>query len=428
MYYFYVALFYLLLPLLLVLRYFKGLKWRTFNMRCNESLGFYAQKHAQGVVWLHAASLGEVEAAHVLIEYLRKNYPYKVLVTTGTEPGYDRVRALQGDQVDHVYLPYDMPGAVERFIKHFQPKIAIIMETEIWPVLFAKCQQHEIPLFIVNARLTEKSSKGYLKLRSFLVKVFAGISGVVVQTEMDAQRYQEIGVLAEKITVSGNIKLDMPIADELKASMKQVKQDLFPGRQVFVVGSTHAGEDDIFLQAYRRLKQKFPELLLVLVPRQPKRALEIKQLCLKSQLNVRARTEHKSCDSVTDVYLVDTLGELKQMYALADFSFVAGSMVPVGGHNIFEPILLGVPVMFGSYMKNVELLAEQLLGAQGAIQCATEADIVLAITRMMEDPQEKLRLIHNAQAFVGKNNGAVDRTIALIDPFLRAHKATHLPD
>ncbi|MDF1582147.1 MAG: 3-deoxy-D-manno-octulosonic acid transferase [Methyloprofundus sp.] len=428
MYYFYVALFYLLLPLLLVLRYFKGLKSQNANTRFYECLGFYTQKHAQGVVWLHAASVGEVEAAHVLIEYLRKNYPYKVLVTTGTEPGYDRVRALQGGQVEHVYLPYDMPGAVERFIKHFQPRIAIIMETEIWPVLFAKCKQHEIPLFIVNARLTEKSRKGYLKLKSFLAKAFAGISGVVVQTEMDARRYREIGVLAEKITVSGNIKLDMPVADALKASMKHVKQDLFPGRQVFVVGSTHTGEDEIFLQVYRRLKPKFPELLLVLVPRQPKRASEIKKLCLKNKLNVLARTEHKSCDSVIDVYLLDTLGELKQMYALADFSFVAGSMVSVGGHNIFEPILLGVPVMFGPYMQNVELLAKQLLEAQGAIQCATESDIVLAITQMIEDPQEKRRLISNAQAFVEKNNGAIGRTIALIDPFLRAHKATHLPD
>ncbi|MBE0468893.1 MAG: lipid IV(A) 3-deoxy-D-manno-octulosonic acid transferase [Methyloprofundus sp.] len=428
MYYFYVALFYLLLPFLLVFRYFKGLKSQNFNARFYECLGFYTQKHAQGVVWLHAASVGEVEAAHVLIEYLRKNYPYKVLVTTGTAAGYERVRALQDGQVEHVYLPYDMPRAVERFIKHFQPRIAIIMETEIWPVLFARCNQHEIPLFIVNARLTEKSRKGYVKLKGFLAKAFAGISGVVVQTSLDARRYQEIGVLAEKISISGNIKLDMPIADTLKVSMKQVKQALLPGRQVFVVGSTHAGEDEIFLQVYRRLKSKFPELLLVLVPRQPKRASEIKKLCLKNKLNVLARTEHKSCDSVIDVYLVDTLGELKQMYALADFSFVAGSMVPVGGHNIFEPILLGVPVMFGPYMQNVELLAKQLLEAQGAIQCATESDIVLAITQMIEDPQEKRRLISNAQVFVEKNNGAIGRTIALIDPFLRAHKATHLPD
>jgi len=210
--------------------------------------------------------------------------------------------------------------------------------------------------------------------------------------------------------------------------MAQVKQELFPNRQVFVVGSTHAGEDEIFLRAYRRLKSKFPEILLVLVPRQPKRAPEIKQLCARNKLNVLARTEHKPCDVVTDVYLVDTLGELKQMYALADFSFVAGSMVPVGGHNIFEPILLGVPVMFGPHMKNVELQAKQLLEARGAIQCVDEADIIRSVTLMIENPQEKLRLINNAQAFVAKNNGAVERTITLIDPFLRANKATHLPD
>ncbi|NOQ17407.1 MAG: 3-deoxy-D-manno-octulosonic acid transferase [Methyloprofundus sp.] len=418
MYTLYITLFYLLLPLLLIFRYRKGRQWQSFNTRYPESLGFYTKKHTQHVIWVHAVSVGEVEAAHVLIEYLRKNYPYKVLVTTGTEPGYHRVRALQGDNVEHVYLPYDTPDAVERFIAHFQPRVGIIMETEIWPVLFAKCNKHDIPLFIVNARLSEKSMRGYRKIKSFLQRRFAGVTGVVVQTEVDARRYQEIGVLADKIRVSGNIKLDMPIAESVRAQATQVKQALFPGRQVFIVGSTHAGEEEFFLQAYQQLKQQFPALILVLAPRQPKRAAEIKKLCTKFNLQIIARTEGIACTPATDVYMVDTLGELKQMYALADYSFVAGSMVPIGGHNVFEPILLGVPVMFGPYMKNMELLAQQLLAAQGAIQCTDTTAIVAAVTRLITDSQAKEQLISNGRAFVTQNNGALEKTITFIDPFI----------
>ncbi len=418
MYTLYITLFYLLLPLLLIFRYIKGRQWQSFNTRYLESLGFYAKKHHQHVIWVHAVSVGEVEAAHVLIEHLRNHYPYKVLVTTGTEPGYNRVRALQGDKVEHVYLPYDTPDAVERFIAHFQPRIGIIMETEIWPVLFAKCNKHAIPLFIVNARLSEKSMRGYCKIKGFLQRRFAGVTGVVVQTEVDARRYQEIGVLSDKIRVSGNIKLDMPIAKSMRAQATQVKQTLFPDRQVFVIGSTHEGEEEIFLQAYQQLKQQFPALILVLAPRQPKRAAEIKKLCLQFNLQLIARTEGIACTPSTDVYLVDTLGELKQMYAIADYSFVAGSMVPIGGHNIFEPILLGVPVMFGPYMKNMQLLSQQLLAAQGAIQCHDTDAIVTAITQLITDAPAREQLINNARAFVAQNKGALEKTMLLIDPFI----------
>ena len=421
MYYFYVTLFYLLLPFLLVFRYYQGLQSKNFNSRYQESLGIYTKKHVQHVIWVHAVSVGEVEAAHVIIEYLRKNYPYQILVTTGTEAGYDRVWALQGDKVEHVYLPYDTPDAVERFMMHFQPQLAIIMETEVWPVLFAKCEKYSIPLFIVNARLSEKSMQGYRKIKGFLQQSFSGVTGVLVQTEVDAQRYQEIGVLAEKITVSGNIKLDMPIAETMQVQAIQEKQDLFPGRQVWVVGSTHPGEEEIFLQAYQQLKQKFPALLLVLAPRQPKRSAEINKLCLRFNMHTVIRTEGRPCVPATDVYIVDTLGELKRMYAVADYSFVAGSMVPIGGHNIFEPVLLGVPVMFGPYMNNIELLAKQLLAVQGAIQCIDVADIIAAVTLMITQPQERERLISNSRAFVAQNNGTLRRTIALIDPFIPAH-------
>jgi len=340
MYYFYITLFYLLLPFWGVFHYARGLKKKDYHVRWKEFFGFYTKNHTQQVIWLHAASVGEVEAANVLINYFRDNTPYKILVTTSTEPGYQRVRTLQGNRVEHVYLPVDTPTAIARFLSHFQPKLAVIMETEIWPVLFSKCADNSIPLFIVNARLSEKSAKGYRKLKFFLQKVLTNISAVVVQTEDDAHRYQDIGVDAEKICIAGNIKLDMAIPESTKGQAIQIKQKLFSERLIFVVGSTHQGEEALFLNVYQHLKQQFPALLLIVVPRQPRRAGEIVSLCLAEQLNVVRRTENKPCITSTDIFLVDTIGELKQMYALADCSFVAGSMVPIGGHNIFEPILL----------------------------------------------------------------------------------------
>jgi len=418
MYYFYIALFYLLLPFSMFFYFVKGRRNKGYRVRWKEYLGFYSIKHVQNVIWIHAASVGEVEAANVLINYFRENSSCKVLVTTNTEPGYQRILALQGDAVDHVFLPLDAPTAMARFFKHFRPKLAIIMETEIWPVLFTLCAKKSIPLFIVNARLSEKSTQGYLKFKFFLQDIFSGVSGVVVQTEVDAQRYREIGVSSEKITVSGNIKLDMLIPESIKEQGVQIKRELFSGRLVFVVGSSHQGEEELFLNVYRHLKQQFPALLLILVPRQPKRANEIVQLCRAETLNVIRRTENKLCAASIDVFLVDTIGELKQMYAVADCSFVAGSMVPIGGHNIFEPILLNVPVLFGPYMKNSELLAQQLLAAKGAIQCFDETDIIDSVALILSQDSEKDRLVNAGRAFVEQNKGALKRTVEIVERVL----------
>ncbi len=415
MHYLYISLVYLLLPFIAAFHYFRSLKKKNYHARWKEYLGFYAKKNAQQVIWVHAASVGEVEAANVLINYFCDHSSLPVLVTTSTEPGYQRIRVLQGNRVEHVYLPLDIPVAMTRFFNRFRPKVAVIMETEIWPVLFTKCAQDSVPLFIVNARLSEKSAKGYKKLKVYLQKIFSGVTAVIVQTEVDACRYRDIGVNPGIITVSGNIKLDMKIPESIKEQAVQFKRDLFPNRLIFVVGSTHPGEEELFLSVYQCLKQQFPTLLLILVPRQPRRAGDVITLCLAEKLNVVKRTENKSCATATDVFLVDTIGELKHMYAVADCSFVAGSMVPIGGHNIFEPILLGVPVLFGPYMKNSELLAKQLLEANGAVQCVDVAGIIRSVALIFNQSQERERLVNAGRAFVAHNNGALQRTIELID-------------
>lgn len=428
MYFFYIGLIYLLLPFLVVFRYARGIKDKQYHARWKEYFGFYSTAPTQQVIWLHAVSAGEVEAANVLINYFKEHYTYKILITTGTESGYQRVHSLQGKAVEHVYFPWDTPDAIRRFFKHFQPKIAVIMEMEIWPVLFAQCAKRSIPLYIVNARLSAKSTKKYLKFRFFLQQVFAAVSGVIVQTEADARRYQRIGVQAAKISVSGNIKLDMVIPNAIKSKAMQIKRDLFAKRLIFVVGSTHQGEEELFIKAYLRLKKHFPLLLLILVPRHPKRAKDIIQLCQAEKLKIVARTENKPCTLSTDVYLVDTMGELKLMYGVADCSFVAGSMVPIGGHNIFEPILLDVPVLFGPYMKNSELLSQQLLDAKGALQCFDETDIVNNVSLILSQSRAKYLLVSAGRAFIEQNKGAVKRTVAMIDQVMLERKPRHQHD
>lgn len=413
MYFFYIALIYLLSPFLVVFHYVRGLKNKEYHARWKEYFGFYSEKNTQQVVWLHAASVGEVEAANALINYFQET-SCKILITTATEPGYQRVQALQGNAVEHVYLPLDTPDAMARFFRQFQPKVAIILEMEIWPVLFTQCAQNSIPLFIVNARLSEKSAAKYRKLKFFLQDIFSGISAVIVQTEVDALHYQSIGVDAKKITVSGNIKLDMQIPDTIAEQAIHIKQALFPGRTILVVGSTHEGEDELFFAAYKRMKQQFPALLLVLVPRQPRRAPMIIKLCQSEKLEIISWTEKKSCPQSIDVFLVDTIGELKQMYAMADCSFVAGSMVPIGGHNVFEPILLGIPVLFGPYMKNSALLSQQLLAAKGAIQCSDVGDIVDNVSLILAQASVRQNLVNAGSEFVEQNKGAVLRTVKLI--------------
>ncbi|NYT47162.1 MAG: hypothetical protein H0A75_05830 [Candidatus Methanofishera endochildressiae] len=223
--------------MLIVFQYLRGIKTQDYHVRWKEYFGFILPniRKLSGDADQSVKSKGP----NALINYFHANYSYKILITTSTEPGYQRVCALQGDKVEHVYLPLDMPDAIARFLSHFQPRIAV----KGWRSLFVYSGiEKSIPLFIVNARLSEKSAKSYLKLRFFLQKVFANISGVVVQTEDDAQRYQDIGVSADKITVSGNIKLDMTIPESIGTGA--ATQDLFPERLIFVVGSTHQGEDE----------------------------------------------------------------------------------------------------------------------------------------------------------------------------------------
>lgn len=407
---FYSSILYLLTPFVLARLLWRGIKAPAYWRRWSERFAFYHHSHRQGVVWFHAVSVGEAESLFPLVRLLLEKRPdSKVLVTTTTPTGSSRVKAVLEEKVEHVYLPYDLPGAVQRFMEHFRPVMAVIMETEIWPNLFSQCRKNNIPLMIANARLSDKSFRRYQKIPSLVHFCLARVNSIAAQTTEDAARFIALGARENGVSVTGNIKFDLDIPEEIRAQGALLKATVFPGRLVWIVASTHRGEDEIFLSCYRQLKQVFPQLLLMLVPRHPERFSEVKNLALREHFRVLLRTEGKPCQQQTDVYVADTMGELKMLYAAADLAFVAGSMVPVGGHNVLEPAALAVPVMFGPHMHNFRDIAKGLLAADAAVQCRDAAELLEQTQVLLGDARQRKRLAVHGQAFVLNNQGALQR-------------------
>ncbi len=416
----YTVLFYLLVPFILLRLLWRSLKAPSYRNRWRERFAFYNQEFPDNVVWFHAVSVGESEALFPLLRQIQKSYPeIKLLVTTTTPTGSDRVKAVMQDSVIHVYLPYDMSDTVNRFIRCFRPKLAVIMETEIWPNLFAACGANAIPLYLINARLSEKSARGYQKISSLVQQALSHVSMIAAQTNEDAQRFISIGAEAEKVKTLGNIKFDINVPVDIIEDGTRLRKTLFPNRFVWIIASTHKDEEVLFLEMYKDIKPQIPELLILLVPRHPERFTEVKKLCEQQQFKVVSRTSGKSVTQDVDIYLVDTMGELKTMYAASDVAFVGGSMVPTGGHNILEGLAIGIPVLFGPYMNNFKEIAKGVLNQRAAIQCQDKDAVVKSILALYQQPGERLALVENGKRFLKQNQGAVARIFAMLEPTIR---------
>ena len=408
--YFYSSLFYLAIPFILLRLLWRSIKAPSYRHRWRERFALYNKRYPKDIIWFHAVSVGESEALFPLVRQIQKQYPnLKVLITTTTPTGSARVKAVMQDAVIHVYLPYDIPDAIYRFMRCFKPKLAVIMETEIWPNLFLACGKRGIPLYIINARLSENSARRYKKIPMLVRSALAQVSLIAAQTEDDAKRFISIGADSAKVKTLGNIKFDIKVSQETIEQGIQIKVDLFSGRFVWLIASTHKDEESIFLALYQELKKTIPELLLVIVPRHPERFSEVRKLCEQQQLLVVLRTTKTRVGAETDVYLADTLGELKMLYATADVAFVGGSMVPNGGHNILEAAAVGVPIMFGPYMSNFKDIARGVLAANAAIQCQDKEALILKLLMLYHQPSSRATLAENAKAFVIQNQGATDK-------------------
>jgi 3-deoxy-D-manno-octulosonic-acid transferase len=415
----YTSLFYLLIPFILLRLYWRGFKSPEYRQRWTERLAFYQQKNLRDVIWIHAVSVGEAEAVFPLVKRLQAIYPScNFLVTTTTPTGSARVKAVLGTAVSHVYLPYDLPPVVKRFLAVFKPKIAIIMEKEIWPNLYAQCVENNIPLMVINARLSANSAKGYKKIPALIRPALANVVWVLTQTEEDKQRFIDIGAGQDNVAVSGNLKFDLTVSPGFIQQAHKIKADSFAGRFVWIIASTHEHEERIFLEIFPQLKKQIPELLLVIVPRHPERFTLVKQLAESLQFQTCMRSTGQPCAAETEVYIADTMGELKLLYGAADVSFVGGSMVPVGGHNTLEPAVMGVPVVFGPHMINFKEIANNMLATGAAIQCHSKEEIINTMVQVHADGEYRASLVSNANAFVGKNQGATEKTIEIIQGLL----------
>ena len=379
-------------------------------LRWLERFGFYKYTYTQNVIWFHAVSVGEAEALFRLLRLIQQRHSdAKLLITTTTPTGSSRVTSVMGETVSHVYLPYDLPDAINRFIITFKPVVAVIMETEIWPNLYVACGQNSMPLYVINARLSEKSARGYQKIPALVKSALAQVNGIFTQTHEDAQRFIAIGAKQDIVTSVGNIKFDVEVPEAIILEGAYLKRTLFANRFVWIIASTHKDEEAVFLALYKQIKLKIPELLLLIVPRHPERFSDVQQLCLQQQLDVVLRTSAEPMLESTDVYLADTMGELKLLYAAADVAFVGGSVVPVGGHNILEALVVGVPVMFGPYMGNFKEISRRVLEQQAAMQCAVPDEVIETLLRLYQQKDLRLALVERGKQFIQQNQGAINR-------------------
>ena len=412
----YTLTMYLLTPVILYRLAVRGLRARGYFSRWLERFGFFPDPGLRETVWVHAVSVGEVNAAAPLVDALRLRYAdHRVVVTTVTPTGSNRVRQLWDENVFHVYLPYDLPASVRRFLRRIQPRIAVIMETEIWPNLFFECERRAVPIVVANARLSEKSLRGYGPVRPLARDAIRCATFVAAQSQQDAERLLELGARPERLRVVGNLKYDMHVPPDFAAQAQQVRARWGAARPVWIAASTHEGEELAVIEAHSRLMRRFPDALLLVAPRHPERFKPMAQLCRSYGFVTATRSEDRCAAASTQCFVLDTLGELVAHLACADLAFVAGSLDPIGGHNVLEPAALGVPVLVGPNTFNFAEVTDLLLERHAAQRIGDAEELALALQRLLEDPARRRRMGEAARRTVEEERGAVARTLSIVE-------------
>jgi 3-deoxy-D-manno-octulosonic-acid transferase len=395
----------------------RGFKDRAYWRGLAERWGGGARRDGSSCMWLHAVSLGEMSAAAPLVRALHARHKgLPVVLTSATPAGRMRAESLFGSFADVRYLPYDTAGATRRFIGNVKPKFAIIMETELWPNLYAACGRGGIPVLLANARLSARSVRRYRRLGSLTAGLFGGQVLIAAQSADDAARFVEIGAPLDRICVAGNIKFDIELRAATAGEGRALRTQ-FGTRPIWIAGSTHPGEDEVMLDAHRELLTSKPEALLILVPRHKERFDEVAALLQAGAWKFARRSDPNARPAECQVLLVDTLGELQRLYASADLAFVGGSLVPIGGHNLLEPACLALPVLSGPSNANGKDIAAAL-EAHGALKIVTDAtQLAETLKGLFADASLRSRMGAAGQALVAANRGSVERLLKLIEPW-----------
>jgi len=401
----------------------RGFRDHAYWVAPAERFGF-GRKIGRPSIWLHAVSVGEVTAAAALLEALRARFPQlPCVVSTATPTGRERARRLFGEQADIRYLAYDTPCAVSRFLTRVNPRVAIIVETELWPNLLHECRRREVPVVLASARLTARSVARYRKAGDLFADAVAKNVIVAAQTSADAERFIAIGADPARAREVGNLKFDLQLGEEVLRAGRALRTGYLGERPVWTAGSTHAGEEEALLAAHAELRKAVPAALLVLVPRHPQRFESVAGLLARRGVRFDRRSSAASVRAEADTLLVDTMGELTAFYAASDVAFVGGSLVPVGGHNLLEPAALGIPVITGPYTANNREIARELLLCGAAIQVTDAATLAGLLAQFLGDATLRARAGALGREFVDAHRGTVARMIALIDPLLDPSRA-----
>jgi 3-deoxy-D-manno-octulosonic-acid transferase len=414
----YNVLVYLAAPFAILLHLLRGLRDPSYRGGLGERFGF-GPRVTGPVIWVHAVSVGEVQAAQPLVGELRRRHPaYRVLLTTVTPTGAARARLLFGDQVLLRYVPLDLPGSVRRFFDRAQPKLAMILETELWPNLYAECGRRAVPLVLASARVSPRSIGNYRRLVPLFRRTLSHGIVIAAQSEADAERFRSIGAPPERTLVTGNIKFDFQPPSGIEERGRRWRDLNLAGRPVWVAGSTHEGEEAIVLDAHRQVLAQCPDALLVLVPRHPQRFEPVRDLLAKRHEAAAFRSKGDAVRPGTRVLLGDTMGELMMFYAASDVAFVAGSLVPIGGHNLLEPASAGKPVLTGPHNFNGEEIAQLLVDAGAARVVENTQQLAQAVVSLLGDAERCKIMGAAGRAVLDSNRGALDRLLTLVDPLL----------
>ncbi|EPP5334299.1 lipid IV(A) 3-deoxy-D-manno-octulosonic acid transferase [Vibrio harveyi] len=385
-----------------------------FGQRWKEHFGITPKLTSdEKPIWIHAVSVGESIAATPFIKALKEQNPEQpILVTTTTSTGAEQIAKL-GDLVEHRYMPIDFAFAVKRFLKTTQPKQMLIIETELWPNTLNEVHKAGIPISVINARLSEKSCSNYAKVQPLFNLMLPCLTQVLCQTESDANRFERLGVDKDKLKVTGSIKFDIQISDDVKEKSKILRQELGQNRPVWIAASTHKGEDEQVLAAHKRVLESHPDALLILVPRHPERFDDMYDLCQQQGFETVRRTTQENVANSTQVYLGDTMGEMLLLLGAADICFMGGSLVgdKVGGHNVLEPAILKKVVITGPSYFNFKDIVNDLIQANGMLVSKDSAGIGNHLTHLISEPHSQHVYGQNAYEYAVKNQGALARTI-----------------
>lgn len=414
---FYRLLLTLLVPLALLRLWWRGRKQPGYRQHIGERFGFIKIPPGGPVIWLHAVSVGETRAAEPLVHALLARYPgHRILLTHMTPTGRTTSTALYVDpRILIAYVPYDLTGAVDRFLKRVEPRLGLLMETEIWPNLILRSRHHGVPILLINARLSQRSARRYGQFKSLIRPVLAALSATGAQTPADAERLKVLG--ADPVAVTGNLKFDVRINPELQ----DLGQGWRLGRPVWLAASTREGEEAIILAAHRILCEHHPALhpLLVLVPRHPQRFNDVATQIQRAGFSMARRGEALP-DAATQVWLGDSMGEMVAYYHMADVAVIGGSLLPFGGQNLIEAAACGTPMIMGPHTYNFQAAAEvaETTGAAYRLNEVTATRLAEAVGRFLTDTAYRTQARGATGHFVGGATGATEKTGTLIQQVL----------